>query len=250
MDWDDPALPSWIGSCGVDCTVGILLVIPGRSHAPQIPLESLGCSTNPKGFSMSVVFSVVFQSGDLTGHSWDAWCSTNSLESQGIFHECCSFHGFAQWESCAFLGCSTNPKGCSMGIAFSMVFSTVFQSGIFQDIPGMFCAPQIPRNPWNAAHKSQGILRDLRVVPVFSRVGGAADPDGQRETFHRRFPPAGRAGKIHGDLQGAEGEEPEDFWDSGNELQAHPTAGNSSNSPCSGRSCWKKGISFPLFAWK
>lgn len=91
-------------------------------------------------------------------------------------------------------------------------------------------SPEIP----GMLHKSQGILHDVSawgsgarlgcsrnprafsmswVLSCFSRVGGAADPDGPRETFHRGFPPPGRAGKVHGDLQGTQGE---GFWDSGN----------------------------------
>lgn len=88
-------------------------------------------------------------------------------------------------------------------------------------------SPEIP----GMLHKSQGILHDVSawgsgarlgcsrnprafsmswVLSCFSRVGGAADPDGPRETFHRGFPPPGRAGKVHGDLQSTQGE---GFWE-------------------------------------
>ena len=41
-------------------------------------------------------------------------------------------------------------------------------------------------------------------------MGGAADEDGPGQTLHRGLPATGRAGEVHGDLQGPEGnwEEP------------------------------------------
>lgn len=49
------------------------------------------------------------------------------------------------------------------------------------------------------------LLLPLTFTPSLGRMGGAADKDGPGQTLHRGLPATGRAGEVHGDLQGPEG---------------------------------------------